>query len=177
MATGLRAVRKPSYGQRMVPVITAIVAAAAAFAAALYRERRLELQRFLVAARVFRQSLETQSIAMASIAKPDAHYSWQTVETLTSVADITNVWQAHRDVLAGGLPQGQWDDVSRAVRTFYLAVLGPEQRTGPPADSREHFASAHEELYDASSILKPYCAHAGVFRNPGLKASNPPPAG
>ncbi len=134
------------------------------------------MQRFLVAARVTRQSLETQAIMMAAVAKEDANYGWSVVETLISVADISNVWQAHRDVLAGGLPQAHWDSVSRAVRTYYVAVVAPERRTEPPAKSREHFQTAHEELHDAASILRRYCEHAGLFRNPGLKASITPSA-
>jgi hypothetical protein len=54
----------------MTPVITAIIAAALAGVIALYRERRLELARLLVAARVIRAVFLALGVESGSSARP-----------------------------------------------------------------------------------------------------------
>jgi hypothetical protein len=83
----------------MVPVITAIVAALLAGAVALYRERRLELQRFLVAARVVTALFGDARRTMRVFGAPDQDDGCdsRTVDAVTALLEVGKVWSEHRD--------------------------------------------------------------------------------
>jgi hypothetical protein len=151
----------------MVPVITAIVAALLAGAVALYRERRLELQQFLVATRVMRGVFTTAETLLGVFLKENANYGWDVVNALTPVLNFRDAWEQHRDVLAGQLTRPQWDAIARAATNYSIAFADADSRERTVAESRETFTQARDDLAAAAAVLNPYCDRAGWFHNPG----------
>jgi hypothetical protein len=155
----------------MVPVVTAILAALLAGAVALYRERRLELQRLLVAARVVGSLFTSSGRFLRVFAEAEADYPWSTVTDIRGILDLANIWAEHRDVLAAHLNKAKWDKVAHAVDRYHDVMLIANPGEGSSAAARDLFARARDALKAAAATLEPYCDHAGFFRNSGHRAS------
>jgi hypothetical protein len=155
----------------MVPVVTAILAALLAGAVALYRERRLELQRLLIAARVVESLFTSSGNNLGVVAKAEADYPWSDVARIHGMLDLANIWAQHRDVLAAHLNKAEWDEVAHAVDSYHAVMLVANTAKGSSAGHRNYFARTRDALKAAAATLKPYCDHAGFLRNPGHRAS------
>jgi hypothetical protein len=153
----------------MVPVVTGIVAALLAGAVALFRERRLELQRLLVAARVVGSLFTTSGNILHAFATADADYSLGSVNEIGGILELANTWAEHRDVLAAHLNKAEWDKVARAVESYHAVMPVGNTGKGSSAGALDFFA--RDDLKAAAATLKPYCDHAGFLRNPGHRAS------
>lgn len=151
----------------MTPVITAVVAGFLAGAIALYRERRLELARLLVAARVLRASFLDAGRGIGIFAQGDAPVDRELFEATLGAFDLKEVWSDHREVLARHLKRREWDSISWAV-TFYFVATVPESGS-PVAASQKVYSGAEAELHAAADALSPYCQRAGFLRNPRVK--------
>jgi hypothetical protein len=151
----------------MVPVITAIIAALLAGVVAFARERRLELRRLLVAARLVRDALTHADITMQIFGRHQPPLEWATVTAIAEFLDVPKVWDAHADVLAGHLSISEWDTIGLAVSSYLSVLVNAKDPTTSPNDLRDRFANAQRHTSKAIAVIEPYCRTAGSLRNPG----------
>jgi hypothetical protein len=161
----------------MAPVIAAILAGLVAGAVALYRERRLGLLRFLVAARVLSGLFSYSGAGLLVMALKPHSIKWDLLDETPGHDAFFEIWAEHRNTIAGHLSLAEWRDVDEAV-TLYL-MLHQLERSEPPAHYHETFTYTATALDAGRQVLTSYCETAGHLRNPGrraLRRADPRPA-
>lgn len=163
----------------MVPVITAIVAAALAGAIAVYRERRIELWRLVVAARVLLAALEGGFILLEVLRDSSLSIRWERFRDRGDPEDVEALWGQHREVLAAGLRRDQWEHVVHGVDAYLRVIthavdrahLTDAEADPTSGDNRDRFRSVQERVKVAGDVLRAYCERPGLFQNPGRRAT------
>lgn len=145
---------------RVIPVVTAIVAAVFAGAIAAYRERRLELAALLVAARVVGAALDSAIV--------DVELAAQEGFPIDFVPSPIVAWVEHRSVLARHLGEEQWAAVGYGVGVIETleSFEGRTDLAGLIPEGADH-------VRRAIAVLDAYAKQAGRVHNPGRRALVP----
>jgi hypothetical protein len=155
----------------MVPVITAIVAAVLAGGVAIYRERRIELWKLVVAARVLLASLQDAFLLLEVLRDESFDVRWERFLERDDWSGIEAVWSQHRETLAAGLSRSQWNQVVFGVEAYFGAMRQAADRgRASHEDERDRFVRAQKHVKLASNVLGAYSERPGVLHNPGRRA-------
>jgi hypothetical protein len=161
----------------MTAVIAAIVAAAIAGGIALYRERRIELTRLLVAARVLSAEMARVGMVVDGGAEMDqpkvAGAVWLLDEFVESGEPLTKAWEGHREVLAAHLRAKEWEKVERAIRSVALlkVMVGAERDA---EHARSLIVGTAHDLHASADLLFRYSKWTGILFSPGRVNRHPP---
>ncbi|HKO39533.1 MAG TPA: hypothetical protein VJU14_14305 [Solirubrobacterales bacterium] len=138
----------------MAAVVAAILAAFLAGAIALFRERRLEARRLRIAARVVKATVEDALVV--SVLVSEGKFSWEKMCAVLSKEELSQLWDAHRDVLAGHLSREEWISTQGAIsRWMRIFLAEPSTPDSPGWD--KFWTRMKTDLRDAQQTLDSYC--------------------
>lgn len=136
----------------MAAVVAAIGAAFLAGAIALFRERRQEQRRFVVAARVTHATFRVASQAIKTALDMNR---WPIFNAMPGEDSFANAWESYKGDLAGHLSWEEWRKVEDAV-SRYLALLSMSQ-DNPPQEAGKVLSNVRDALVEGRKILQRHC--------------------